>query len=87
MWRAWLTYVYTKGGWRGKEIHWDPEEPLESSGYDERTRTKAEAEADEMIARIKSQILSRDSWALWQEGDSDEEEEGTAQEYPPRETY
>ena len=88
MWRAWLNYVYTKGGWRGKEIRWDPEEPVASQGYDEKTRNEAEAKTREMIERIRSQIMSNDSWALWEDADSDDDENpNTVQEYRGRESY
>lgn len=88
MWRGWLNYVYQRGGWRGKEISWDPEEALEDGGYDEKTRTRAEAEAEEMIQRIRSQIMSNDAWALWQASsgdDEDEDDNAAAVEYAGRE--
>ena len=88
MWRAWLNYVHLKGGCRGKEINWDPEEPLVAEGYDERTRTQAEQEAQDMIQRIRAQIMSSDAWALWDGADSDDEDDvDTAQEYAGREVY
>lgn len=87
MWRAWLNYVYQKGGWRGKEISWNPEERIKSGGYDEKTRSEAEAEAEKMIQRIRAQIMSNDSWAMWENEASDEEEDNTGIEYRGRETY
>ncbi|KAJ2936839.1 hypothetical protein H1R20_g242, partial [Candolleomyces eurysporus] len=63
LWRQFMNYIYCKGGWRGKQIDWDPYELL-APGPDgtmpdlaARRRTQAEEEMEENIARIKSLIL------------------------------
>ena len=87
MWRAWLNYVYQKGGWRGKEISWNPAESLAQDGYDEKMRQDAEVEAEQMIERIRSQIMSTDAWAIWENETSDDEDDNTGIEFAGRETY
>lgn len=57
LWRALLNYIYLGGGWRGKSIDWDPQEPLLYSGYDEQIRQHAESEAEDMISRLRSLIV------------------------------
>ena len=85
MWRAWLNFVHGMGGWRGKEISWDPEENVAvDGGYDEQTRAKATAEVDDMIQRIRSQIMNTDAWAIW-EAEINAEGDNTAVEYRGRE--
>lgn len=81
MWREWLNFVHQKGGWRGKELDWDPDEPLVDGGYDESTRSEAEAKAQEMIQRIRAQYLHN------YEPSEDDDESGSEQdpqEYPGR---
>ncbi|RXW19457.1 hypothetical protein EST38_g6387 [Candolleomyces aberdarensis] len=63
LWRQFMNYIHSKGGWRGKQIDWDPYESL-APGPDGtmpdlagRRRTQAEEEMEENIARIKSLIL------------------------------
>ncbi|KAJ3556290.1 hypothetical protein NM688_g2107 [Phlebia brevispora] len=90
MWRTWLNYVHQKGGCRGKEITWQPEEPVQDGGYDEKVREKAQAEIQEIMERIRSKIMSSDSWALWEDEDSgsdDEEDPTIAVEIRVREAY
>ncbi|KAJ7669415.1 RNA helicase [Mycena polygramma] len=61
LWRAFLNYVHNRGGWRGKAIEWDPEDPIVagSSGYDAEMKRRAEGEAEETMARLKSLIVQR----------------------------
>ncbi|KAJ2913799.1 hypothetical protein MD484_g6608, partial [Candolleomyces efflorescens] len=63
LWRQFMNYIHSKGGWRGKQIDWDPYESL-APGPDGtvpdlagRRRTQAEQEMEETVARIKSLIL------------------------------
>jgi helicase MOV-10 len=58
-----MNYIHSKGGWRGKQIDWDPYESL-IPGPDGtvpdlagRRRAQAEQEMEETVARIKSLIL------------------------------
>jgi helicase MOV-10 len=57
LWRALLNYIRTEGGWRGREIEWDPTESVQSGGYDQQIRQRAEGEAYDMISRLKSFIV------------------------------
>ena len=85
MWRAWLNFVHQRGGWTGKEISWNPNEDVNAEGgYDEQTRSKAAVEADEMIQRIRAQIMNTDAWAIW-EAEINAEGDNTAVEYRGRE--
>ncbi|KAJ6608222.1 P-loop containing nucleoside triphosphate hydrolase protein [Mycena sp. CBHHK59/15] len=59
LWRAFLNYIYTRGGWRGKEIAWNPEDPVGPGAYDGEMRRRAEGEAEEMMARLKALITQR----------------------------
>ncbi|KAJ6572149.1 P-loop containing nucleoside triphosphate hydrolase protein [Mycena capillaripes] len=61
LWRAFMNYVYTRGGWRGKGIAWDPEDPIisGSSGYDAEMKRRAEGEAEETMARLKALIIQK----------------------------
>lgn len=68
-----------KGGCRGKEFNWDATEPLADGGYDQQTRTQAEADVQEMIQRLRAQSLSNMEPFL--DDDSDED----PREYPGRE--
>ncbi|KAJ7034542.1 P-loop containing nucleoside triphosphate hydrolase protein [Mycena alexandri] len=61
LWRAFLNYIHTRGGWRGKDITWNPDDPVVSgpSGYDAEMKSRAEGEAEEMITRLKSLIVQK----------------------------
>ncbi|KAJ7676479.1 P-loop containing nucleoside triphosphate hydrolase protein [Mycena rosella] len=61
LWRAFLNYIHIRGGWRGQGITWNPDEPVIAgpSGYDLEMRRRAEGEAEEMMARLKSLIVQK----------------------------
>ncbi|KAJ7249435.1 RNA helicase [Mycena rebaudengoi] len=61
MWRGFLNYIHTRGGWRGKQIAWNPEDPVAPGpdGYDGEMRRRAEGEAEETITRIRALISQR----------------------------
>jgi helicase MOV-10 len=82
MWREWLNFVHEKGGWRGREINWNPEDPLVAGGYDEGIRTQAEADAREMIQRIRAQYLH--NFEPFDEEDDDDDDGQDVREYPGR---
>lgn len=43
LWRRFLNYVYSNGGWTGPDINWDPTEIVdEEGGYDKKIREAAE---------------------------------------------
>ncbi|KAF8970450.1 P-loop containing nucleoside triphosphate hydrolase protein [Flammula alnicola] len=82
IWRAFLNYVHKRGGWRGKHIDWDPEEPVASTGeYSSERKSRAEGEMEETIARLKALILEKhgdDGYEI----DSGEDDDATAFERP-----
>ena len=53
LWRSFLNYVYLNGGWRGPDITWDPNEPVnEAGGYDKSMRKAASVEMEEFTKRM-----------------------------------
>ncbi|KAK0191971.1 P-loop containing nucleoside triphosphate hydrolase protein [Armillaria mellea] len=56
LWRSFMNYIYTKGGWRGHRISWDPAANVDD--YAEGVRSKAAGEAEEAMARLKALIIS-----------------------------
>jgi helicase MOV-10 len=53
LWRAYLNSVHIGGGWRGRQIPWDPLEPVNSDGgYDEDLRVRALNDSDDMAKRL-----------------------------------
>jgi len=78
LWRSFLNYVHTKGGWRGIGITWDPEEPvsIRETGYDAKYRAKAEAQLEDTLARLRaivSQNLEQYDLDIGLGSDSDDE--------------
>lgn len=62
LWREFLNFIHTRGGWRGRQIDWNPEEPVfasGSNGYAAQRRTQADIAAEETIQRIKSLIMQK----------------------------
>ncbi|KAJ7484325.1 P-loop containing nucleoside triphosphate hydrolase protein [Mycena latifolia] len=61
LWRAFLNYIHIRGGWRGQGITWNPDEPIipGPSVYDLEMKKRAEGEAEEMMARLKSLIVQK----------------------------
>ncbi|KAJ7150896.1 P-loop containing nucleoside triphosphate hydrolase protein [Mycena crocata] len=61
LWRAFLNYIHSRGGWRGKSITWNPDDPVtsERNGYDQEMKRRAEGEAEEMMTRLKSLIMQK----------------------------
>ncbi len=73
LWRSFMNYIYTKGGWRGHRISWDPEANVDD--YAEGVRSKAAGEAEETMARLKALIVSvGDGGDPIPAADSDDEE-------------
>jgi helicase MOV-10 len=90
LWRSFLNFVHSRGGWRGKEIDWDPAEDQtrgeNSAGntFEARRRREAEQEMDDTIKRLKAMIVQRheDSDVEFDLDDDDEEGDGGAFERP-----
>ena len=83
IWREFLDYVHIRGGWRGKQIDWDPEEPvLDTADFEAARRTKVEAEMEDTITRLRAMILEKhEEDGLIFEAD-DEDEDAAAFERP-----
>ncbi|KAI0293934.1 P-loop containing nucleoside triphosphate hydrolase protein [Russula brevipes] len=53
LWRSYLNSVHIGGGWRGRQIPWDPSEPVNpDGGYDEELRARALYDADALAERL-----------------------------------
>ncbi|EAU82858.2 RNA helicase [Coprinopsis cinerea okayama7 len=79
LWRSFLGFIHTRGGWRGKQIDWNPvdlESSLAGTSFEARRRTEAEREMEETIQRLKALIVQRheDSDVELDLEDSDDEE-------------
>ncbi|KAJ7746480.1 RNA helicase [Mycena maculata] len=61
LWRAFLNYIHIRGGWRGKAISWNPDDGVNPGHgeYDQEMKRRAEGEAEEMMARLKSLIAQK----------------------------
>ncbi len=54
LWRSFLNYVYLNKGWRGPDITWDPNEPVnEAGGYDKIMRKAASVEMEKFTRRMR----------------------------------
>jgi len=84
LWRGFLNFVHTRGGWKGKQIDWDPQEPVLPEGeYGAERRSREEANMEETIMRLKALILERhgdDGYEI--NDDYDDDDEATAFERP-----
>ena len=53
LWRGFLNYVYTNGGWSGDAPSWDPHAPVnQNTDYAAEMREAAVAEMDALVARL-----------------------------------
>ena len=53
LWRDYLNTVHAGGGWRGRPIPWDPNEPVNpDGGYDIDLRVRARDTADALEQRL-----------------------------------
>ncbi|KAF8906751.1 RNA helicase [Gymnopilus junonius] len=83
LWRGFLNYVHLRGGWRGKQIDWDPEEPIVSVvDYGAERKTKAEADLEDTIARLRAMILEKHEENGLDIGQDEEDEDAAAFERP-----
>ncbi|KAJ6480358.1 P-loop containing nucleoside triphosphate hydrolase protein [Mycena sanguinolenta] len=75
LWRAFLNYVHSRGGWRGKVMSWNEEDPIVPgpNGYDGEMKRKAEGDAEEMMARLKSLIVQKNEGSEFEFDISDSE--------------
>jgi helicase MOV-10 len=62
LWRGFLNFVHKRGGWKGKNIDWNPQEPVLPSGENEyglRRKLEEEGQMEETIATLRALILER----------------------------
>lgn len=61
LWRGFMNYIYLRGGWRGKKIDWDPNDPIDNQlgSYDVQRRLKVQRDNEEMITRLQAMIARR----------------------------
>ena len=85
LWRELLNYIHINGGWKGKQLDWNPEEAVSAEArFAEDRRTKAEREAEETIQRLRAMIVQRheDSDLEIDFDDDDDDDEAAAFERP-----
>lgn len=71
MWKAFLNFVHTGGGWTGKKIDWDPEEPVLSTvDYMLERRKMDEAQMEDTLLRLRAMIISKHEYDRY-DSDSD----------------
>ncbi|KAJ7512385.1 P-loop containing nucleoside triphosphate hydrolase protein [Mycena galericulata] len=59
LWRAFLNYVHTNGGWTGRAISWDPRDEVdEGGGYDQAARDAAQRDMNEFTRRMEALTIA-----------------------------
>ncbi|KAF8632154.1 hypothetical protein AX17_004896 [Amanita inopinata Kibby_2008] len=56
LWRSFLNYVHTEGGWRGTSISWNSQDPVNLPSYDAQYRGRAEIELEDTLTRLKALV-------------------------------
>lgn len=60
LWRTFMNYVHTGGGWRGTKPDWDPTQDVRDDvQYDADMRRRAEGEIEDTIARLRALIAEK----------------------------
>lgn len=55
LWRSFLNYVYTNGGWRGPQPDWDTTAEVDmKGGYDTAIRERAQVNMNEFTSRMEA---------------------------------
>ncbi|KAJ3555412.1 hypothetical protein NM688_g2589 [Phlebia brevispora] len=58
LWRSFLNYIYTNGGWKGEAPNWDTDAPVhEDAKYDEEVRELGLADMNRLARRLESVTL------------------------------
>lgn len=75
LWRRFLNFIHSKGGWTGTTIEWNPADIVapDQDGYDEELRCRAEREMEETLTRLKAHIINADGPEIVLDQDSDDE--------------
>jgi len=74
LWRGFLNYIHNRGGWRGRQIDWDPQEPIWLDGeYAAQRKNQAQAETEDTITRLRAMIQEThvDDGLEFDEGDAE----------------
>ncbi|KAJ6600007.1 P-loop containing nucleoside triphosphate hydrolase protein [Mycena vulgaris] len=59
LWRSFLNYVHTHGGWTGPDIAWDPREAVdEAGGYDRVARDTAQQDMNAFTRRMEQLTIA-----------------------------
>ncbi len=59
LWREFLNYVHTNGGWKGPPPSWDTSAPVDgASGYDAQVRELAIADMNDFTQRMEDLTLA-----------------------------
>jgi len=72
LWRSFLNYIHTNGGWKGDAPTWDTSEPVrETGGYDEELREEHLEDMNDFARRMEALTLQG---ATGEEGEVEEED-------------
>lgn len=76
-WRAFLRYIHSRGGWKGKKFVWDPAEGEEGQedSYEAKLRSAMMDQAADAITRLKAMILQTSDGGPWVEPELTDEED------------
>lgn len=59
LWRSFLNYIYTNGGWTGANISWDPLLPVDAAEkYDEIVRQGAQRDMNAFTRRMEELTIA-----------------------------
>jgi helicase MOV-10 len=82
LWRSFLNYIHTNGGWRGREVNWNPTETVRpgTQSFDGEVSKRVAQQQEEMMNRIReliTRVERSDGFALddYPEGDVADDED------------
>jgi len=85
LWRAFLNFVYKRGGWMGKNIDWNPQVPILPTGeyvYGLERKSKEEGEMEETLQRLRALIVQKHGDDGFEIDINEDEEDESAFERP-----
>ncbi|KAJ3573071.1 hypothetical protein NP233_g2668 [Leucocoprinus birnbaumii] len=61
LWRAFMNYIYLRGGWKGRKIDWDPNVAVDPNltSYDAERRLQVQRDNEEMVTRLQAMIARK----------------------------
>jgi helicase MOV-10 len=81
LWRQFLNYVHVRGGWRGKEIDWNPEENVLPDGkYTSERQAQEDKKLEETMARLRAMIIDKHAEDGLNMGDVNADYDGDSEE-------